>query len=540
MRASIYARYSSDNQRETSVEDQLRNGDLRAEREGWPTPLHFSDREVSASIPTHLRPGGRLLMEAIRAGTIDVLIIEALDRCWRDIVDQEQVIREIEARGIRIIGLFDGYDSEREGRELQRVIIGGVNQQYLRDLGKKVHRGLTGQVDRGLYAGGLAYGYRSVVIGVDAKGNPLGSRLEIDQDQAAHVRWVYEQYAEGLGIPAIVNDLNSRRVPSPRGGTWVVSGLYGSPAKGTGILNNELYTGRYTWNRSKWVKDTQGVRKRIERPRAEWKTSDRQELRIVPDDLWRAVRARLATPIIEGGSKGRGKRPVSLLGGLMRCGICGGPVTVTTRDSYGCSVSKNRGVSVCAGLSVYREVAETRLMAYLRETLLAPAAVAKLQALVRDQIKLQARTAESTRHSSGTRRLELKREIDNLTAAIATMGLSMALADRLRAAEAELSAMNAPEPDHSAVLRAIPDVMAKYRRLLADLPGTLKREPERARKAIADMLGRVRLIQEGEEIYAEMESTPGALLLASGIDVTRIGSGGAVSEVITTKRIKLR
>lgn len=539
MRVGSYARYSSDNQRDTSVEDQLNNGDKRAEREGWPTPLRFSDREVSASIPTHLRPGGRLLMEAVRTGEIDVLIIEALDRCWRDIVDQEQVIREIESLGIRIIGLFDGYDSEREGRELQRVIIGGVNQQYLRDLAKKTHRGLAGQVDRGLSAGGLAYGYRSVVIGLDAKGNPLGSRLEIDQEKAAVVRWIYEQYADGRGMPTIAYDLNARRVPSPRGGTWAVSGLYGSPAKGTGILSNELYTGRYTWNRSKWVKDSRGVRKRIERPRSEWKTSDRPELRIVPDDLWLAVRARLATPTREAGSRGRGKRPTTLLGGLMRCGICGGPVTATTRDSYGCSVAKNRGTSVCAGLSVYREVVETRLMAYLRETLLAPAAVAKLQKLVRDHLRQQVRTAESTRHASGERRQELTREIVNLTAAVAAMGLSMALADRLRAAEAELSALNAPVPDHGAVLRAIPDVMARYRRMLADLPGTLKREPERARKAIADMLGPVRLVADDGGLWAVMDSSPG-LLMVAGLEIPKNGSGGSIAKVATTTRIRLR
>lgn len=223
----------------------------------------------------------------------------------------------------------------------------------------------------------------------------------------------------------------------------------------------------------------------------------------------------------------------------MSCGICGGPVTATTRDSYGCSVSKNRGISVCTGLSVYREVAETRLMGYLRETLLAPAAVAKLQTLVRDHLRQQARTAESTRHSSVARRLELTREIGNLTAAVATMGLSQALADRLRVAETELAALTAPEPDHGAVLRAIPDVMARYRRLLADLPGTLKREPERARKAISDMLGPVRLVADDEGLWAVMDSSPG-LLMVAGLEIPRSGSGGSISEQSTVRRIRLR
>ena len=108
MRVVTYARYSSDNQRETSIEDQFRLNDARAVREGWPKAERFSDAEVSAGTPTLLRPGGKSLMEAIRTGQVDVLLIEALDRCWRDIVDQERTIREMERRGVRIVGVSDG------------------------------------------------------------------------------------------------------------------------------------------------------------------------------------------------------------------------------------------------------------------------------------------------------------------------------------------------------------------------------------------------------------------------------------------------
>jgi len=68
-------------------------------------------------------------------------------------------------------------------------------------------------------------------------------------------RWIFARYAEGWSVQRIAHELNARKVPSPRASTWVVSAIYGSPNKGSGILNNCLYQGLYIWNRSQWVKD---------------------------------------------------------------------------------------------------------------------------------------------------------------------------------------------------------------------------------------------------------------------------------------------
>jgi len=129
LRAATYSRYSSDNQRETSIEDQERLQDQRADALGATIVLRYSDREISASVPTGKRPGGREMLEAARRGDFDILIIECLDRCWRDIIDQEQVIRGLEFIGLRLIGISDGYDTENEGRELPGVVYGAVNQE---------------------------------------------------------------------------------------------------------------------------------------------------------------------------------------------------------------------------------------------------------------------------------------------------------------------------------------------------------------------------------------------------------------------------
>ncbi len=88
MRAVIYARYSSDLQRAESIEDQVRVCQARAEHEGWPVVEVFSDAAISGA--TLIRPGIQALMQAIRAGNIDVVLTESLDRISRD---QEHIAR---------------------------------------------------------------------------------------------------------------------------------------------------------------------------------------------------------------------------------------------------------------------------------------------------------------------------------------------------------------------------------------------------------------------------------------------------------------
>lgn len=181
LKAALYARYSTDKQRETSIEDQLRAARARAEREGWAIVATYTDEEVSGSTPVALRPGGKALMAGILAMRFEVLIVEGLDRLSREIGEQESLVKRAEHRGIRIIGTADGYDTQAKGRKVMRIARGLVNELYLDDLRAKTHRGLAGQMERGFSAGGKAYGYTT-------EATPAGKRLVIDETQAQHVR----------------------------------------------------------------------------------------------------------------------------------------------------------------------------------------------------------------------------------------------------------------------------------------------------------------------------------------------------------------
>lgn len=516
-RPAIYARFSTDKQRESSIVDQVRVCRRRIDAEQWPDPITYSDDGVSGSTPVASRRGAKAMVADAMAGQIDVIVFEGLDRLSRDIGEQDRIVKRLEHRGIRLIGISDGYDSTHKSRKVTRITRGLVNEIYLDDLRDKTRRGLEGQFARGFSAGGLPYGYRSVPVG--PADDPTGYRHEIDPDQAKVVRAIFRKYAGGASLREIVYELNRRQVPSPRGSSWGVSGLYGSPSKGTGILNNVIYIGDQIWNRSQWVKDPDtGVRARIERPASEWKTTHREDLRIVSDELWRSVRARMGKPGRQGGGKKAGRRPMTLLGGLLRCGICGGAIVAINSRLYGCAANKDRGPSVCTGVNVRRADLEARLISTLRDDLLSPASIAELQAEVK---RLQQENAPP----DPAKRIEaIDREIRNLTDAIARMGFNKALQDRLLQAQNERAMLSRPRPQTDRIDGA--KVLAEYRRQLADLPGALKMDSGAAREALREVMGEVVLKPEGGEVWAVLDNPAGAEILASGgVSPIRVAGG---------------
>ena len=96
----------------------------------------------------------------------------------------------------------------------------------------------------------------------DPYGNPerIGTKLAIEPEQAKWVEWIFKRYAEGMSPLKILTELNILQVPAPgaayrrqykRKPTWSAAAPHGYLTRGTGLLNNLLYAGRYVWNRSR-------------------------------------------------------------------------------------------------------------------------------------------------------------------------------------------------------------------------------------------------------------------------------------------------
>lgn len=152
---AVYARYSSDNQREASVEDQVRVCSARAAREGWAIAQVYADFAISGAIAG--RPQFQQMIADARAGKFSVVLAESLDRLSRD---QEHIAgfhKQMSFAGVRIVTVAEG-----DINELYVGLKGTMSALFLKDLAQKTHRGVEGVVRSGRSGGGLSYGYRVV------------------------------------------------------------------------------------------------------------------------------------------------------------------------------------------------------------------------------------------------------------------------------------------------------------------------------------------------------------------------------------------
>src|SRR5262245_13358497 len=106
MRAVIYARFSSDQQRPHSIEDQIRLCKAKIDKEGWNLVTNYTDRALSGSI--RLRPGYQTLLENARSGEFDVVVAEALDRLSRDQEDIAALYKHLSFAGVKLITIGEG------------------------------------------------------------------------------------------------------------------------------------------------------------------------------------------------------------------------------------------------------------------------------------------------------------------------------------------------------------------------------------------------------------------------------------------------
>ena len=182
-RVAIYARYSSEAQSATSIDDQLRLCKERLAREGWELVQVYRDAALSGA--STMRPGYQALLEGAREAAFDVLLAEALDRLSHDQEDVAALFKRLRFAGIRLVTLAEG-----EISELHVGLKGTMNALFLKDLADKTRRGLRGRIAAGRSAGGNAYGYRVVVPGA-LKGDRARGQQVIDPEEAAVVRRIF-------------------------------------------------------------------------------------------------------------------------------------------------------------------------------------------------------------------------------------------------------------------------------------------------------------------------------------------------------------
>jgi DNA invertase Pin-like site-specific DNA recombinase len=524
MKVALYARFSSEHQKESSITDQFRNCEQRAAREAWTVVARYADRAFSGT--TADRPDYQRMLADAKAKQFDILLINDFSRLSRDMDETERARKRLIFWGVRVIGVTDGIDTSQKGHKLHSRFKGMMNEDFIDKLREDIKRGMIGQAERSYWQGGRVYGYRLVPVldptKTDPYGHPakIGTRLEKDPEQATVVRQIFQMYADGLSPLKIANELNRRRVPGPRATSWRGATLHGCLRRGIGILRTPLYVGRYLWNRSRHERDPDtGHMGSQLRDESEWVKRDLPSLRIIDDTLWNRVQARrqevshevVALRTLHARARSTGARPKFLLSGLLTCGECGEKFVITGTAHYGCSTHRSRGASVCANsLRVTRTLVESIVLEAIQRDLFTEEGLEVFTAEVKRLLAARPRTPDLAR--TRLRLQAVEQEIANIMAAIRQGILTPTTKQALEQAEAERTHLRqmvqVPYKKLDTVTTVLPDLVSQFKALVVNLATVTQFQVDKARGMLRDLVGgQIRLypVSDGADRYLMAE-----------------------------------
>lgn len=228
MNAVIYARYSSDNQREESIEGQLRECKEYAEKNGMTILNTYIDRALSAK--TDNRPEFQHMIKDSAKRLFDVVIVWKLDRFARNRYDSAHYKAILRKNGVKVVSATEAIATDSTGILLESLLE-GYAEFYSAELAEKVVRGMTENALKCKYNGGsIPMGY---VIDSD-------QHFQIDPVSAPVVLEIFKLYSKGTSMQKLVNMLNERSIKSSRGGKITLNII-------NHILKNRRYIGEYSY-----------------------------------------------------------------------------------------------------------------------------------------------------------------------------------------------------------------------------------------------------------------------------------------------------
>ena len=228
MKAVIYARYSSDNQREESIEGQIRECTAFAEKNNITILRHYIDRAFSAK--TDNRPEFQNMIKDSGKRLFDMIIVWKLDRFARNRYDSARYKTALKKNGVKVVSATEVISDGAEGIILESVLE-GYAEYYSADLSEKVVRGMTENALKSKYNGGT----RPIGYLIDSD-----QYFQLDPLTAPFVREAFQRYDEGATMTAVRDWLNEQGVKNTRGQKMTYNSVQH-------LLNNRRYIGEYTY-----------------------------------------------------------------------------------------------------------------------------------------------------------------------------------------------------------------------------------------------------------------------------------------------------
>ena len=403
MNAVIYARYSSDNQREESIEGQLRECKEYADQNGITVVRTYIDRALSAK--TDSRPQFQQMIHDSATHTFEAVLVWKLDRFSRNRYDSAHYKRILKNNRVHVVSVTEPISNTPEGIMLESLLE-GMAEYYSAELAEKVSRGHKEHALKAKFNGGpVPLGYR-----IDSE-----HHYQIDPTTAPVVQEAFHRYAAGESIRSIIESLNARGIRNSRGNPFTKNSFQT-------LLKNRRYLGEYRY------KDT-----------------------VIPDaipaiidpDCFDAVQRRCE---IHRQAPAHNKADVHyLLTTKLFCGKCGTMMagesgrshTGTVHCYYKCGTRKRSGKEVCSLKPVRKEPLEQ----FVVQTALEKVLNDRVIDLLADKL-LEYQSKENTRLPVLQAELkEVKRRIDNLVAAIEQGILTPATKARMEELEQQREAL---------------------------------------------------------------------------------------------------
>ena len=224
--AVIYARYSSHNQRDVSIDQQVKVINNFADQNGLKVITVYADRAISGT--TDNRPEFQKMIEDAKSGAFQYVIVYSIDRFARDRFDSITYKKILKDHGVRVLSAMENISDDPSGILLESVLE-GLAEYYSRELSQKIRRGLQDNAEKCLVAASIPFGYMK---GPDGK-------YAINPDEAPIVREIFDRILHKESYIDIARDLNERGIRTKNKAEWNRSSFK--------FLTNERYMGVYIY-----------------------------------------------------------------------------------------------------------------------------------------------------------------------------------------------------------------------------------------------------------------------------------------------------
>jgi DNA invertase Pin-like site-specific DNA recombinase len=381
MHVALYARVSTTRQADNdlSIPDQLRQLNEWCKANGHLVVQEYI--EPGASATDDKRPVfQRMINDALaKQPTFEAVIIHSLSRFFRDGIEFGSYERKLIKNGVKVISITQP-TSDDAGGEMMRRIINLFDEHQSKENSKHTSRAMKENARQGFFNGSRApYGYQAVATDVSGARGRKKKKLEIEETEGNIVRLAYGLYQNGhggheMGVKEIAKHLTEKGLLN-RGKPWNIQKIHT-------LLSDPLYMGDYYFN----MRDSKANK---QRPPEEWvKTEIPAIIDAATFERVRAIRA----------SRAPGKTPPrlvsnpTLLSGLLKCGVCGGSMTLATGKSgrykyYKCTSRRNQGNHACSSHNLPMDKLDDLVLSQLADKVFAPERLQVLMSELRKRIK---------------------------------------------------------------------------------------------------------------------------------------------------------